>query len=80
MSLNLKMGTEPHGLYTKAMDDWVIIGNYCLSLVDFLALARYVLENSRLTKNDPRTKFVNNVKNSHVINGWRGQGQRLELG
>ncbi len=79
MSLLLEMGTEPHRLYTNAMDDWVAIGDYTLSLVDFLALAQYVLSNTNLVPNDPRVAFVDAIRDSMAVPGWGDQGTRLQL-
>ena len=72
MSLNLNGGTNPPNLRTKAFNDVVQIGEYNLSMTDFLALAEYVLTNTDLITDDPRREFVVRVSRS-LIEYCRGQ-------
>lgn len=71
MSIRLDLGTKPKGLMVKIHGDilrsversnTVHIGEYSISLVDFLFMAEYVLTNTPLMENDPRRQFVRCVK------------------
>ena len=73
MSLRLNRGTNPDGLTAKTMgvgDEVVFLGDYQISMEDFLILAHYVLTNSNLTKDDPRLQFVESVRNMEVVEGY----------
>ena len=82
MTLALENGTKPDGLQTKVHDlfgnkDIVMIGDYTLSMEDFLSLAAYALNNTDLKKDDPRLQFVEHVRNMEVVEGWDEGGKKL---
>lgn len=83
MSLILNNGTKPKDLYTKSYPSSrggkVIIGEYTLSMTDFIGLAEYVLTNTDLGRGDPRRKFVEWVKKLVQTEGYNPGGKRLEL-
>lgn len=66
MSLILAQGTIPKGLEIKTwgpvlgspFNKTVFLGDYEISLEDFLAAAVYVLTNTSLEDDDPRREFV----------------------
>ena len=63
MSLILELGTKPDGLEVKtfgfgSMENMVYLGDYEISLEDFLLTAEYVLTSTPLTADDPRLQFV----------------------
>lgn len=65
MSLMLNQGTVPNDLFTKSHPSnggRVLIGDYDLSMKDFVALAEYVLTNTDLQPDDPRLEFMDYVK------------------
>jgi hypothetical protein len=65
------MGTKPDGLAVSAMmPNFIFIGGYELSLVDFLSMTEYVLTNTDLMVNDPRIKFVKMVGSMKQVKGW----------
>ncbi|HEY4515475.1 MAG TPA: hypothetical protein VJJ22_04985 [Candidatus Paceibacterota bacterium] len=77
MSLDLNMGTKPDGLRVKTLGyggpgvgDVIIIGDYELSLLDFLVTAHYVLTNTDLEQDDPRRQFVRCVSAMNEVHGW----------
>ena len=72
MSLTLDCGTNPPNLRTKAFNDVVQIGEYDLSMSDFLALIEYVLTNTDLIVDDPRRTFLVSISKA-VIEYSRGQ-------
>lgn len=80
MSLALEYGTKPHGLRVHTLGfrpEIVEIGDYQLSIEDFLLTAFYVLTNTNLTNNDQRLQFVKSIQNMHVVEQPRGD-YRLE--
>ena len=79
MTLSLSMGTKPDGLEIKTWNaDTVYLGDYEISLIDFLYAAKYVLTNVDLKPNDPRLKFVEYMKSMKAIDGYSPGGKRLE--
>jgi len=80
MSLSLDLGTKPDGLHVKTWGagNTVFLGNYEISLVDFLFAAEYVLTNTDLEQNDPRLQFVKCIKAMKKTNGYSVGGKRLE--
>jgi len=83
MSLRLDLGTKPEGLEIKTHgnilpEDIVYLGNYDISIEDFLVCAYYVLTNTELYENDPREKFVRCIKKMHIVEGWNKEGVRYE--
>ena len=80
MSLLLANGTRPKGLNLKTWglgSNDVYLGDYVISLKDFLCAAEYVLTNTDIKKNDPRLKFVEIVKKMRKIKGWNPRRKRL---
>lgn len=87
MSLSLVMGTKPVGLVVKTYDGFgstetiVYLGDYEISLIDFLVMATYVLTNTDLRPDDPRLQFVKCVKSMKEVDGYNPMilyGKRLE--
>jgi len=67
MSLSLNSGTIPAGLNVSTfgygpIGNTVYLGDYEISLEDFLKAALYVLTNADLEPNDPRLQFVKCVQ------------------
>jgi len=88
MSLVLDQGTLPKGLMIKTHPDigslgqTVFLGEYEISLADFMEAAAYVLTNTDLLvgKEDPRIDFVQRVKWISVAPGYmpaRPESRRL---
>ena len=81
MSPRLALGTKPNGLEIKTFglmgDNTVYLGDYEISLVDFLCAAEYVLTNSDLQQNDPRRQFVRCIQSMREIEGFNMNGRRL---
>ena len=83
MSLILEMGTKPAGLEVKtfgfgSMGNTVHIGDYEISIEDFLVTAEYVLTNTDLDPNDPRLQFVKCVQSMKQVDGYNPRQKRLE--
>lgn len=83
MSLLLENGTNPHGFVVKSMGEMfgnsVLIGQYKLSMDDFCAVAYYVLTNTDLCgDDDPRVRFIADVKNLVKTVGFNAARERLE--
>jgi hypothetical protein len=83
MSLILEMGTKPEGLEVKTygfglMGNSVYLGNYEISIEDFLVTALYVLTNTDLDVNDPRIQFLKCVHSLKVVRGYNPNRTRLE--
>ncbi len=77
-----RLGTKPHDLEIKTggfggLPD-VQIGDYEISMKDFLLVVHYVLTNTNLEPDDPRLQFVKCVQSMQKIDGWGGSGKRLE--
>lgn len=74
MSLSLNQGTKPEGLEVKSRsitDDTIVIGDYEISMRDFLAAAYYALTNTNLkSAEDPRLQFVKCVASMMVVEGF----------
>lgn len=84
MSLILNMGTKPYGLRVKTFGfgsrlNTVYLGDYEISLEDFLVAAEYVLTNTDLEPNDPRLQFVERVKSMEEVDGYNPGRKRLEV-
>jgi len=76
MTLLLERGTEPEGLGVKTWglgeEEVVFLGEYQISLKDFLMAAYYVLTNTNLREDDPRRQFVECVRSMQEAEGWNG--------
>lgn len=76
MTLLLERGTKPNGLGVKTVglgeEEVVYLGNYEISLEDFLMAAYYVLTNTNLREDDPRRQFVDCVCSMQEAEGWNG--------
>lgn len=80
MSLLLAQGTRPTNLRVKTLgvgEDPVLIGEYEISMLDFLAAAEYVLTNTDLRPGDPRLKFVRRVSAMRRVEGYHAAKERL---
>lgn len=81
MTMLLERGTKPEGLPVKTFGipggingkDVVFLGDYEISIEDFLIAAHYVLTNSNLTENDPRLQFVECVRSMQMVKGYPGE-------
>ena len=83
MSLVLEMGTRPTGLGVKtfgldSMGNTVHLGDYEITIEDFLVAAEYVLTNTDLDPNDPRLQFVKCVQSMKEVGGYNPGRKRLE--
>lgn len=82
MSFSLCNGTRPNGLLVKTFglsEEVVFLGEYQLSLNDFLAAVRYVLTNADLIPGDPRLAFIAWVRRLEAAPGWNRDGTRLAV-
>jgi hypothetical protein len=77
MSLLLEKGTKPHGLSAKTMGgqtmgaQTLILGEYEISMFDFLCLAHYVITNTNLEgESDPRLQFIESMKAMEAVDGY----------
>jgi hypothetical protein len=82
MSLTLDLGTKPAGLAIKTygfgpMGQTVYLGDYEISLKDFLIATEYVLTNTDLDPDDPRLEFVKAVGSMQETDGYNKGGKRL---
>jgi hypothetical protein len=82
MSLILEMGTKPAGLEIKTYGlglkpNTVHLGDYEISIEDFLVCAEYVLTNTDIQPNDPRLQFVKCVKSMKEVEGYNPGQKRL---
>ena len=82
MSLILELGTKPAGLEVKtfgfgSMGNTVHLGDYEISLEDFLVTAKYVLTNTDLESNDPRLQFVKCVQSMKEVDGYSPNRKHL---
>ena len=83
MSLILGLGTKPAGLEVKTfgfgpMGNTVHLGEYEISLEDFLLMTKYVLTNTDLEPNDPRLQFVKCIRSMKEVNGYTPNRKHLE--
>lgn len=83
MSLRLVLGTKPANLEIKTfgfgpMGNTVYLGDYEVSLEDFLVAAKYVLTNTDLEPNDPRLQFVRCVQSMKEVEGYNPNREHLE--
>jgi hypothetical protein len=83
MSLSLDLGTKPAGLEVKTfgfgpMGNTVYLGDYEISLEDFLIAAEYVLTNTDLELNDSRLQFVKCIQSMKEVEGYNPGRKRLE--
>lgn len=77
------MGTQPAGLEVKtfgfgSMGNTVHLGDYEISIEDFLVAAEYVLTDTDLEPNDPRLQFVKCVQSMKQADGYNPGRKRLE--
>lgn len=85
MSLSLDLGTKPAGLEVNTfglgeIGSTIYLGNYEISLKDFLVTAFYVLTNTDLETNDPRLQFVKCVQSMKEVEGYYPIRKRLQAG
>lgn len=83
MSLILGLGTKPPGLEVKTfgfgpMGNTVHLGDYEISLEDFLLMTKYVLTNTDLEPADPRLQFVKCIKSMKEVGGYSPNRKHLE--
>lgn len=83
MSLSLDLGTKPKGLTIQTFgigspNDVIFLGDYEISMKDFLIAAEYVLTNTDLKHNDPRRQFVKCVQTMEEVSGYNPEGKRLK--
>jgi len=79
MSLILERGTSPTGLSIKThpFSDTVYLGDYEISMEDFLISAHYVLTNTDIKPDDPRLQFVKCVQSMREVSGFNSSQKRL---
>lgn len=83
MSITLDLGTKPAGLNIKTwgvgpLGNTVFLGDYEISIEDFLIAANYVLTNTDLEPNDPRLQFVKCVRLMKKVDSHNSDRKRLE--
>lgn len=84
MSLTLNRGTKPDGLSvstllgTLSVGAPIMLGDYEISMEDFLIVAEYVLTNTDLVPDDQRLQFVECVKSMKEVDGYNQGGKRLK--
>lgn len=82
MSLILNRGTQPKGLKAKTIpvgEAVVFLGDYHITMKDFLELAYYVLTNTNLADGDPRLQFVESVRCMKLVKGYSTSVDGKEL-
>ncbi len=79
MSFLLRLGTVPRDLPIKATGPFVLIGDYRVSLLDFLLMVEYVLQNTDLEPDDPRLIFIERVRKIRQGPGWMRKQRRLVM-
>lgn len=57
----------------------VTIGEYDMSLQDFLDMFEYVMQNTDLIPNDPRLRLIEKVKKARQVAGYNQGKQRIKL-
>lgn len=81
MSLLLNRGTIPEVLvktHGTGIEE-VFLGDYEISMSDFMDAAHYVLTNSDLKPNDPRRGFVERVKTMREVDGYNAGEKRFAI-
>ncbi|MFA5070212.1 MAG: hypothetical protein WC528_02935 [Patescibacteria group bacterium] len=82
MSLILNQGSKPEGLSVKT-DGFgpqvVYLGDYEITLEDFLSAVIYVLGNTDLVPKDPRLSFLEKIKAMKQVAGYNKGKKRLSL-
>ncbi len=73
MSLILKQGTRPEGLLVSISPNGKVVevGDYEISLEDFLETTFYVLTSYDIMPNDPRLKFVKKIRSMILVDSRR---------
>ena len=74
---DIESGRDLH-VRTLFVDFGVLIGDHRISMKDFLNIAFYALINADLEENDPRIKFVEEVKKLQIVDGLNA-GQKKFL-
>lgn len=80
MSLSLELGTKPNGLSVKSnsASQTIWVGDYEISMRDFLYAAEYVLTNTDLVSaDDPRLRFLRCVRSMCEVEGYNPGQKRL---
>jgi len=55
-------------------------GNVRMPMTDFCFLVEYVLENTDMTKEDPRRKLIKRICKGSYVKGYNKDDQRFKLG
>ena len=81
MSLMLNQGTKPENLCVMSSlnRDVTFIGDYEITMKDFVMLMDHVLTNTDLRPDDPRIEFINNVKKAEIVPGWNDGCRRFKI-
>jgi hypothetical protein len=84
MTLALFNGTQPEGLVVNTMTfpfpgekTVVLLGDYEISLEDFLYTAWFVLSNTELAPKDPRLQFIKCIKRARRVDRFKPGMKRL---
>ena len=72
--------TAPKNLSVKAGPDMIYVGDYEISLPDFLKMTEYVLLNTDINgSKDLRLQFIKKINSIKTVPGWNKGGMRLEM-
>ena len=74
MSLCLENGSK---VVIDPINDIIFLDGHELSLLDLLAMARYVLTNTDLKPGDPRLQFLQYVQSMKQVKGYNPGQMRL---
>jgi hypothetical protein len=87
MSLKLAQGTKPLNLEIKTYGlppcartpTMVYLGDYEISMEDWIEATMYVLTNTDLVTDDPRLPFLERLKKLEVSQGFNPNAKRLDF-
>jgi hypothetical protein len=85
MTLFLEQGTKPViGIktYGRSIGDlWktVFLGDYEISIEDFVCMVKYFMTNTDIYSGDPRLELLEWMKSLTEVDGFNPKGKRLEV-
>lgn len=86
MSITIK-DIDGGEIYCKSMQwnfqengNMVMIGDKYITLHAFCNIVEYVLQNTDLIPNDPRSRLIKKIRFNKLIEGYNPNSQRIELG
>jgi len=75
----VKVGLKVETGFVGSMKGMVVIGDFAISLPEFLKIVEYVLINTDLEPGDPRLEFLRKIGSVEEVDGFNPGQKRLQI-